>query len=72
MVRNKKMQILVKCPKCGQRFYLNEQDVDKRKRCLRCRRLFKVPKLDQLDKALKVLDQANNDVFVDEQGKTYG
>jgi hypothetical protein len=45
---------------------------DRRIRCRKCRRLFKVPKLDEVPKAVKVIKQAKGDIYVDETGTTYG
>jgi len=41
-------------------------------RCPKCHRLFKVPKLDEVPKAVKVIKQAKGTIYVDEAGKTYG
>jgi uncharacterized paraquat-inducible protein A len=51
---------------------LTLEDADKRKRCLRCGRLFKVPQPEHLQKALAMLDQAHTKVYVDEKGNLYG
>ena len=34
--------------------------------------LFKVPKLKELPKAMKVLKQAKKSLYVDEEGKSFG
>ena len=66
------MQILAKCPRCGQILQFDSSAADKRKRCPKCMRLFKVPALDHLKKATKVIEDANTTIFVDEDGKKYG
>lgn len=66
------MRILTKCPKCREPIPLLISDADKRKRCTRCGRLFKVPDMDQLKEALDSLSQANTIVYVDENGNFYG
>ena len=66
------MQILAKCPKCGQILELSSEAADKRIRCPKCHRLFKVPDLDSLEKAMKVISIADGTVFVDQDGNVYG
>jgi len=34
--------------------------------------MFKVPRLDDVPKAAKVIKQAKGTIYVDEDGKTYG
>jgi len=66
------MQIIAKCPRCGNHWRLDDNAADRRIRCKKCRRLFKVPKLEDLPKATETLRQAKGDIYVDETGKTYG
>jgi len=66
------MQIIAQCPKCGNRWQLNDSAADKRVKCPKCQKLFKVPKLDEVSKAVKIIKQSKGSVFVDESGKTYG
>jgi hypothetical protein len=66
------MQIIVRCPRCGNNWLLGAGAADRRIRCRKCRRLFKVPKLDEVPKAVKVIKQAKGDIYVDETGTTYG
>lgn len=66
------MRILAKCPGCGGRIELNIRSLDRRQRCENCGRLFKVPDAQELQKALKIAGQANQTVFVDEDGRVYG
>ncbi len=66
------MQIIARCPKCGSAWGLDAAAADRRIRCPRCDRLFKVPALSDVPKAAKVIDQAGGPLFVDEDGKTYG
>lgn len=66
------MKLLAKCPVCGVTLELTADDADKRIRCRRCRRLFKVPELDKLHRALDLLQNAAGDMYVDEQGNVYG
>ena len=66
------MQILAKCPTCNQILELELSDADKMKRCQKCDRLFHVPDLDHLKKAMAVIGQANTSVFVDQDGNMYG
>ncbi|MHC4123256.1 MAG: MJ0042-type zinc finger domain-containing protein [Planctomycetota bacterium] len=66
------MQIIAKCPSCSSSWLLNAGAADRRIRCRKCRRLFKVPKLDEVPKAVKVIKQAKGTIYVDQTGKTYG
>ncbi len=66
------MQILTRCPRCGTSWWLGDTAADRRIRCPSCRKLFKVPRLDELPKATKKLRQAKASIYVDEEGKTYG
>jgi len=66
------MQIIAQCPRCGNSWLLDDSAADRRIRCPKCRRLFKVPKLDDVPKAVKIIKQAKGNIYVDEDGKTYG
>ncbi len=66
------MQIIAQCPGCGSASLLDGSAADRRIRCRKCRRLFKVPKLDEVPKAVKVIKHAKSTIYVDEAGKTYG
>jgi len=66
------MQIIAQCPGCGSAWLLDSSAADRRIRCRRCGRLFRVPKLDEVPKAIKVIKQAKGTIYVDESGKTYG
>ena len=66
------MQILAKCPRCGQILQLSLSAADRRLTCPRCRGLFKVPEPAYLEKAMEVLKNAEGTVFVDQDGNVYG
>ncbi len=66
------MQIIAQCPGCGNNWLLNGSSADKRVRCCKCNRLFKIPKLEEVPKAVKVIKSAKGTVYVDEAGNTYG
>jgi predicted Zn finger-like uncharacterized protein len=66
------MKIIAQCPECRSNWLLNDASADKRVRCSKCRRLFRVPKLDEVPKAVKVIKRAKGTVYVDEAGNTYG
>lgn len=66
------MQIIAKCPECGKTWRLDDSAADRRIRCRKCGRLFKVPKPDEVPKASEVIKQARGTIYVDEAGKTYG
>lgn len=66
------MQMLAKCPRCAQPLKLSLSAADRRLTCPTCARKFKVPPLNQLNKALRIIKDAKGTVYVDEQGNTYG
>ena len=66
------MEIIAQCPSCGNVWLLDSSATDRRIRCRKCRRLFKVPSLDEVPKAVKVIKQAKGSIYVDQDGKTYG
>ncbi len=66
------MQIIAKCPACGSTWQLENSAADRRIKCRKCGKLFKVPKLKELPKATKMIKQAKGTIYVDENGKTYG
>ncbi|HEW79450.1 MAG TPA: hypothetical protein ENH34_05770 [Phycisphaerales bacterium] len=66
------MRIIAQCPGCGNRWLLDSGVADRRIKCLKCHRLFKVPKLDEVPKAVKVIKRAKGTIYVDEAGKIYG
>lgn len=65
------MKLHAKCPTCTYVFQLDASDADKRKRCLHCGRMFKVPEAEAMEDAIAVVRTAQVNVFVDEQGNTY-
>jgi len=66
------MQIIAQCPSCGSAWLLDSSAADRRVNCRKCDKLFKVPKLEDVPKATKVIKQAKGTIYVDETGKTYG
>ena len=66
------MRIIAQCPKCGNAWLLDAGAADRRIRCPNCRRLFKVPALDEVPKAVKVIKQTKGTIYVDQNGKIYG
>ncbi len=70
--RNRTMQIIARCPQCSSVWQLDSSAADRRIRCGKCGRLFKVPKSDELPKAAKVIEQTKGTIYVDEAGRTYG
>lgn len=66
------MHIIVKCPRCGYRWYLNGSAADRRMRCRKCYRLLKVPDLTEVPAATSIVSQAKSELYVDDTGKTYG
>ncbi|MHC4622270.1 MAG: hypothetical protein ACYS4W_00030 [Planctomycetota bacterium] len=66
------MKIIARCSKCGNSWLLSGNAADRRIRCRKCARLFKVPRPEDLPKATQVIEQAKGTIYVDEAGKTYG
>ena len=66
------MQIIAQCPRCGTAWLLGEDAADKRVRCQSCGRLFKIPRIEQVPKAAKIIKQAKGEIYVDEKGNIYG
>lgn len=66
------MHIIAKCPKCGNNWMLDDDAADRRIRCRKCGRLFKVPQLNEVPKAVEVVQRAKGAVHADEAGNTYG
>ena len=71
-IRNIPMQIIAQCPACSSTWLLDSSAADRRINCRKCGKLFKVPKLEEVPKATKVIKQAKGTIYVDETGKTYG
>ena len=71
-VRDVLMQIIARCPRCCSVWLLDSSAADRRIRCRKCRRLFKVPGPDEVAKAAKMVERTKGTVYVDEAGKTYG
>ncbi|MHC4543985.1 MAG: hypothetical protein ACYTDW_06800 [Planctomycetota bacterium] len=68
----KPMQIMTKCPGCGSTWSLDSSAADRRIRCRKCSMLFKIPRLNEVPKAIKVIKHAKSTIYVDEAGKSYG
>ena len=66
------MQIIAECPGCKQPCRLVANAADRRTRCPKCGRMFKVPHLNELSKAVKIIKDAEGTIYVDQEGKTYG
>ena len=66
------MQIIAKCPECSKAWLLDRSVADRRIRCAKCGRLFKVTKPEDVPKATEVIERARGTIYVDETGKTYG
>jgi uncharacterized Zn finger protein len=66
------MNIIARCPKCSNNNVLDSSAADRRVRCRKCGWLFKVPRLEDVPKAVKTIKHAKGTIYVDEQGKIYG
>ncbi|MHC4644135.1 MAG: hypothetical protein ACYTBJ_01440 [Planctomycetota bacterium] len=65
------MQIIARCPRCAGVWLLDSSAADRRITCRKCARLFKVPKLEDVPKAVTIIKGAKGTIYVDESGKTY-
>ena len=66
------MHIILKCPRCSYRWWVDITATDRRLRCRKCFLLLKVPHLAELSDATNILDEARSDLYVDDAGRTYG
>lgn len=66
------MQIIAQCPRCSSSCLLDADATDRRIRCQRCHRLFKVPKTEEMFRAYNLVKQVSGSLYVDENGKMYG
>jgi uncharacterized Zn finger protein len=66
------VQIIAKCPNCGKGWLLKTKAMDCRVRCRACGLLFKVPQLKDMPKAAEIIKRAKGEIYVDEDGNTYG
>ncbi|MHC4757452.1 MAG: hypothetical protein ACYTE8_02235 [Planctomycetota bacterium] len=66
------MQIIAQCPGCENCWLLDAQAADRRITCPQCSLIFKVPKLEDVPKAAKIIKQAKGTLYVDQDGKLYG
>ncbi|MEJ2647481.1 MAG: hypothetical protein P8016_03605 [Sedimentisphaerales bacterium] len=66
------MRIIAQCPLCSSSWLLDDTNQDRRIRCRKCSRVFRVPALDEVPKAAALIRRARNDVYVDQSGKTFG
>ena len=66
------MEIITQCPSCGHNWRCEEYAADRRLRCPNCKKLFKVPKLNEVEKAFNKIKNAKSSVYIDQAGNTYG
>lgn len=66
------VQIIAQCPGCSSTWLLDGSAADRRIRCEKCHRLFKVPRWEEVPKAIKIIRSAKGTIYVDQDGKTYG
>jgi len=66
------MKIIACCPVCGKSWLFGADVADKRVLCQGCGRLFRVPRLEDVPKAVKVIEAVRGRIYVDEEGRTYG
>jgi len=66
------VQIIAQCPSCGKGWLLKAEAVDCRVRCRYCGVLFKIPQLGDMPKAVDIVQKTKGEIYVDEDGNTYG
>jgi hypothetical protein len=66
------MHIILKCPRCGYRWWLDIAAADRRLRCRKCFLLLKVPPLSEFSEATRILNDAQSEMYIDDSGKRYG
>jgi uncharacterized protein (DUF983 family) len=66
------MQIIAQCPGCGNSWLLDAAAADRRMTCQNCNMLYKVPKLEEVPKATRIVKHAKGSIYVDHNGNTYG
>ena len=66
------MHIIAQCPNCGKGWKLKGDAVDCRVRCRGCGLLFKVPRRDEMHKAVEIIEESEGEIYVDQDGETYG
>ncbi len=66
------MHIIANCPQCGHSQRLDATAADRRIKCLKCRKLFSIPSLEEIPKATEAIKRAKGAIYVDQNGKTYG
>jgi tRNA(Ile2) C34 agmatinyltransferase TiaS len=66
------MHIIAKCPRCGYRWWLDAAAADRRVRCRKCHTLLKVPDVTEVPDAVRAINQAQSDIYVDDTGKLFG
>ncbi len=66
------MKIMVRCPKCGNIWLYDKQAADRRITCPKCRKLFKIPEIQNDRPGLDIIKMSRGSVFVDENGNIYG
>lgn len=66
------MNIITQCPSCGHNWKCGECAADRRLRCPNCDKLFKVPKLNEIEEAYDKVTNSKSSVYIDQAGNTYG
>lgn len=66
------MQIIAKCPICKISWLLDGDNVDRRVKCIKCGKRFRIPKLEEVPKAKNVIEEVKGTIYVDEKGEIFG
>lgn len=70
--RGRRMHIIVRCPRCGYRWWLDADAADRRMRCRKCFTLLKVPHLAEVADAVGLVTHSRCEVYVDDAGRLFG
>ena len=66
------MEIIAQCPACNASWLLDEISQDKRIKCKKCGKIFRVPKVEELPNAKNIIRDAKSIIYVDEKGRLFG
>jgi hypothetical protein len=66
------VRVLAKCPQCKRITEFGEDSPDRRLKCAWCGRLIKIPPLEELENAGRLIRTAEGAIYIDENGRLYG
>ena len=66
------MQIIAQCPICKISCLLDGDYADRRVKCIKCKKRFRIPKLEEVPNAKSVIEEVMGTIYVDQKGKIFG